>query len=93
MIVFFRGLHCPVCRAQLSELERRLDELYARGIEVIVVSGETSERTTQLAQEWKLERLPLAYGLSENQMRAWGLFVSRGATTTNPRCSTSPAYS
>jgi peroxiredoxin len=84
MIVFFRGLHCPVCRAQLSELERRLDELYARGIEVIVVSGETSERTTHLAQEWKLERLPLAYGLSENQMRAWGLFVSRGRDDHEP---------
>jgi peroxiredoxin len=78
MVVFFRGLHCPVCRAQLSELERRLDELEERGIEVIAVSGETRERTTALAHEWKLERLPLAYGLTEDQMRAWGLFISHG---------------
>ena len=77
MVVFFRGLHCPVCRAQLSELERRLDEFEQRGIEVIAVSGETRERATQLAQEWRLQRLPLAYGLTEEQMRAWGLFVSR----------------
>ena len=46
MIVFFRGLHCPVCKAQVSELERRLAELEQRGIEVIAVSGETRERTT-----------------------------------------------
>jgi peroxiredoxin len=84
MIVFFRGLHCPVCRAQLSELDRRLDELHSRGIDVIAVSGETLERTTQLAQEWKLERLPLAYGLTEDQMRAWGLFVSRGRDENEP---------
>ena len=84
MIVFFRDLHCPVCRAQLSELERRLDELHARGIEVIAVSGETRERTTALAQQWKLERLPLAYGLTEDQMRAWGLFVSRGHDENEP---------
>ena len=84
MIVFFRGLHCPVCQAQLRELERRLDELDSRGIDVIAVSGETRERTTQLAQEWKLERLPLAYGLTEDQMRAWGLFVSRGIGDHEP---------
>ena len=45
MLVFFRGLHCPVCQAQLRELDRRLDELTARGIDVIAVSGETRERT------------------------------------------------
>jgi peroxiredoxin len=91
MVVFFRGLHCPVCRAQLNELEHRLGELEERGIDVIAVSGETLERTTQLAQEWKLERLNLAYGLTEEQMRAWGLFISRASTSTSRRCSTSPA--
>jgi peroxiredoxin len=84
MVVFFRGLHCPVCQAQLRELERRLDELNERGIEVIAVSGETRERTTTLAQDWKLERLPLAYGLTEAQMRAWGLFISHGINEREP---------
>ena len=84
MVVFFRGLHCPVCRAQLSELNRRLDELTERGIELIAVSGETRERTEQLAAEWKLDRLPLAYGLTEAQMRDWGLFVSHGIWDSEP---------
>lgn len=84
MAVFFRGLHCPVCRAQLSELERRLDELEESGIEVIAVSGETLERTTTLAEEWKLERLPLGYGLTEEQMRGWGLFISHGINEGEP---------
>ena len=84
MVVFFRGLHCPVCRAQLGELERRLGELEQRGISVIAVSGETRERTIRLAREWKLQHLPLAYGLTVAQMRAWGLFISRGLDAHEP---------
>jgi peroxiredoxin len=84
MVVFFRGLHCPVCRAQLSELDRRLPELEERGIEVITVTGETLERTRTLAHEWKLERLNLAYGLTEEQMRTWGLFISHGIDEHEP---------
>jgi peroxiredoxin len=90
MVVFFRGLHCPVCRAQLSELERRLPELEERGIDVITVSGETLDRATQLAREWKLEHLPLTYGLTEDQMRAWGLFISRGINDGEPKLFNEP---
>jgi peroxiredoxin len=84
MVVFFRGLHCPVCRAQLTELNRRLGEFEQRRIDVIAVSGETRERTTELADEWSLDRLPLAYGLTEAQMRVWGLFLSHGIDDTEP---------
>jgi peroxiredoxin len=90
MIVFFRGLHCPVCRAQLSELNRRLDDLRDEGIDVIAVSGETRERTEQLASQWKLDRLPLGYGLTEEDMRNWGLFVSRGINDDEPALFSEP---
>ena len=84
MVVFFRGLHCPVCRGQLRELDRRLSEFTERGIEVIAVSGETQDRTQQLRDEWKLENLTLAYGLTEEAMRSWGLFISKGISDTEP---------
>ena len=67
-----------------SGIDRRLDELHERGIEPIAVSGETRERTAALAEQWKLERLPLAYGLTEQQMRGWGLFISRGLDANEP---------
>jgi len=91
MPLFFRGLHCPVCQAQLRELDRRLDDLTARGIDVIAVSGETRERTAELQRAWGLKRLPIGYGLSEEQMRAWGLFVSRGVSEGEPPLFNEPA--
>ena len=78
MVVFFRGLHCPVCRAQLTELDSRLDELTGQGVDVIAVSGESADRTQQLHDEWDLDRIQLAFGLSEEAMRSWDLYVSKG---------------
>ncbi len=91
MLVFNRGLHCPVCRAQLSELDRRFDELAEKGIEVVSVSGETQERATRMHDEWQIDKVPLAYGLTEAQMREWGLFVSRGINDDEPTVFNEPA--
>jgi peroxiredoxin len=91
MLVFNRGLHCPVCRAQLSELDRRFDELAEKGIDVISISGESGQRATQMRDEWKIRKVPLAYGLSEPQMREWGLFVSRAINDSEPAVFNEPA--
>jgi peroxiredoxin len=91
MLVFNRGLHCPVCRAQLSELNRRFDELAERGIDVVSISGENEQRARQMRDEWKIDKVPLAYGLSEGQMREWGLFVSRAIKADEPAVFNEPA--
>ena len=84
MVVFNRGLHCPVCRAQLSELNRRIDELAERGIEIVSVSGETADRAERMRTEWGIDRVSLAYAFTEPQMRAWGLFVSHAIKDDEP---------
>jgi peroxiredoxin len=84
MVVFYRGLHCPVCRAQLSELNRRLDELTTRGITVIAISGDTRERARTTVAEWHLDRLTVGYGLSAETARAFGLFLSRAIQDDEP---------
>jgi peroxiredoxin len=91
MLVFNRGLHCPVCQAQLREVERRRDELQQRGIEVVAISGETEARATRMRDDWGVARVPLAYGLTETQMRTWGLFVSRGLDEDEPPVFNEPA--
>jgi hypothetical protein len=91
MVVFFRRLHC--CQAQLAELDRRLDELSARGIDGRAVSAEPRERSEQLLADWKLERLPIAYGLAQPSIREWRLFVSGTERRRTGRASMSRGFS
>ncbi|MBD8871066.1 redoxin domain-containing protein [Nocardioides donggukensis] len=85
VVVFFRGLHCPVCRKQLGELDRRLSDLREGGVgRVVAVSMETPERSAQLVQDWHLSDLPVAHGLTEESAREWGLFVSTSIKEGEP---------
>ena len=84
LVVFFRGLHCPVCRKQLTEIEGRREELIAAGVgRLVAVSMETSQRSKQLVEEWGLT-MPVAHGLDEESARAWGLFLSRAIKDGEP---------
>lgn len=76
MIVFYRGLHCPVCKTYIAELDAKLSEFTRRGIEVVAVSGDTNERAQQSCTEWGLTQLAVGYGFPIDEARIWGFFVS-----------------
>jgi peroxiredoxin len=84
MIVFYRGLHCPICKPYLRELDRKLEEFGSRGFDVIAVSTDTKERAVRSKEEWELGRLPIGYGLEIAKAREWGLFISRGIKEPEP---------
>ena len=83
MVVFYRGLHCPICRRYLTELDGMVDEFGKRGVGVIVASSDTRERAEEAKTGWGLQHLNIGYGLSIDDARRWGLFIStsRGKTS------------
>lgn len=83
MVVFYRGLHCPICRSQLAEFERGLDDLDRRGVALIAISMDDEARAAETRQSWRLTKLPLGYGLDETTARAWGLYLSHGIGKTS----------
>jgi peroxiredoxin len=76
LIVFYRGLHCPVCKRYLGELEAMLPELDEAGVTTIAISADTAERAAQSKAEWDLDKLTVGYGLPTAKAREWGLFIS-----------------
>jgi peroxiredoxin len=83
LIVFYRGLHCPICRLQLNELQRKLAEFDRRGVSVVAISSDGEERATEAKAQWELAALRLGYGLELARAREWGLFVSAGRGKTS----------
>lgn len=85
LFVFYRGLHCPICRKQLAEIDKRIDDLKTAGIgRAVAVSMETEERSGRIVDQWHLANLPVAYGLSEEAARAWGLNLSHAIKDGEP---------
>src|SRR5262249_53630632 len=75
-VVFYRGLHCPICRTQLGELETKRPEFAKRGVNVVALSSDTAERAERAKQEWQSANLRLRYGPDLAVARAWGLSIS-----------------
>ncbi len=82
-IVFYRGLHCPICRTQLGELETKLSDFARRGVSVVALSSDAAERAKRAKLEWKLPNLRLGYGLDLAIARTWGLYISTGRGMTS----------
>jgi hypothetical protein len=73
LLVFYRGLRCPICKTQLRELESKLEEFDKRGVAVVAVSSDTKERAAQTREAWGLTRLRIRYyGLLASGKRAAG---------------------
>lgn len=83
MIVFYRGMHCPVCRGYLQDLNSKAEEFASRGVNILVASSDSQERAEQVAREWSIGNLTLAYGLTLDKAREWGLYISSGRGKTS----------
>lgn len=78
LVVVYRGKHCPICKRYLGTLEQLKDKFAAIDTDVLAVSADPQEKAEPDVAEMKLT-LPVAYGLSVEQMRRLGLYIS------NPR--------
>lgn len=83
MIVAYRGLHCPICKTYVRDLDRIAVEFKERGVESIIVSTDTKERAEQTKADWELKNLNVGYGLSIDKAREWGLYISSGRGKTS----------
>lgn len=83
LVVFYRGLHCPICAGYLRDLDSKLEEFARRGVAVVAISSDDEARAATAKEKWRLPSLPLGYGLDLDTARRWGLYISSGHGATS----------
>ncbi len=83
LLVFYRGLHCPICLKYLQELGRLLPEFEKRGVKAIAISSDGQERAQGMADKVDVPALRIGHDLSLESAKEWGLYIStsRGKTS------------
>jgi peroxiredoxin len=83
LLVFYRGLHCPICLKYLLELGRLQGDFEQRGVKVIALSTDTAERAQAMADKVKAPGLRFGHSLPLQTARNWGLYISTSRGTTS----------
>lgn len=83
MVVVYRGLHCPICKGYLNDLQSRLNAFADVGVSAVAISSDSQDRAEQAKADWGLDQLDIAYGLTLQQGRNWGLYISSGNGKTS----------
>jgi len=91
LMVFYRGLHCPVCKKYLEALRENLDAFVSRGVHLVAISCDTEEKAKKAGKEWNIDELPVGYDLSIESARDWGLAISEGISEKEPEFFSEPA--
>lgn len=75
MVVVYRGQHCPLCTRYLNQLESAKDLLAQVGVDLIAVSGDSKVQLQSHMEKLNVS-FPIAYGLTVEQMKELGLYIS-----------------
>ncbi len=92
LVVFYRGLHCPVCKTYLQTLSGLLGDYAEHGVEVVAVSMDTAARARKARMDWETGNLAVGYGLGRDAARSWGLYLSRGIKDGEPDLFSEPGF-
>ncbi len=84
MLVFYRGLHCPVCKSYLETMQKMKAKYEAIGVELIAISMDTEKRAAISREEWDANDIKIGYKLSEAKAREFNLYLSQGIKKGEP---------
>lgn len=91
LVIFFRGLHCPLCKQQIeTDIVPNLGNLADTGVDVVAVSMDEEARARKQEAEWGFGDLRVGYAMPEAMARDWGLYISSSRAEKEPAIFSEP---
>ncbi|MFA0962760.1 peroxiredoxin-like family protein [Roseivirga sp. BDSF3-8] len=90
VVLFYRGLHCPICKKQLLDMQAHEDKFKEAGINVVAISMDEEARARKSRADWGLQDLKMAHSLPEEVARKWGLYISTAVKDGEPEVFSEP---
>lgn len=85
LVIAYRGLHCPKCKAQLQAVDPMVEGLKSRGYEIVAVSMDSEARARKAKVEWDIKNIPIAYDMGLLMAKSWAyLFLISAPIATSP---------
>ncbi len=75
LVFIYRGLHCPICKQYLKQLDELSGQFAETKAEIIVASADPEAKAAAMVEETGIG-LTVAYDLSIEQMQSLGLWIS-----------------
>lgn len=82
-LLFYRGYHCPVCKAQLKDFNQYYSDFKAAGIDFYAISTDKWEKANKAKEDWGIDQLPIVYDFPLLMAEKWGLYISVGRPDSN----------
>ena len=77
IVDLYRGLHCPRCKAHLEAVAALMPKLDALGARFVAVSMDPRDRAEGARRDWDVGDMAIGYGLSREDARRMGAYLSR----------------
>ncbi|NNU15200.1 AhpC/TSA family protein [Parvularcula sp. ZS-1/3] len=90
MLIFYRGLHCPICKKQLKQFLEHRERFEELGVTTVAISMDSQKRASKAYENWELNGLTLLHDLPEATAREWGLYISEGFQESEPEVFSEP---
>lgn len=90
IIVAYRGVHCPKCKAQLQAIDPMVADIRADGHDIVAVSMDSEERAQRAKDDWGIKELPIGHSLELLDAKSLGLFISDAISDDEPHLFNEP---
>ncbi len=75
LVLIYRGKHCPLCTKYLNQLETFKQRLSEAKVDIVAISGDSHAQLNEHLEKLDVS-YPLAYGLSLQEMKKLGVYIS-----------------